>query len=206
MQKLRTTDAISEEILKDCRDQAKAILKQAEEECKKTCKTFETELKNQETEKKQQLQQRINLYEEKKKAGMPLEQQRFRLSFIQSKIEENLNEYILSLTEEQKIAIAARNIEEIEGQTVNAYVYGFDLKKTKAFLLERLGGRLKKCEETSFMKLVPEAQCGLQKPCGMILETEDRQFRLRLTLSEAVGKMLEEKRSELAAALFGEML
>ena len=115
MQKLRTTDAISEEILKDCRNQAEAILQQAEEECKKTCKTFETELKNQETEKKQQLQQRMDLYEEKKKAGMPLEQQRFRLSFIQSKIEENLNEYILSLTEEQKIAIAARNIEEIEG-------------------------------------------------------------------------------------------
>ena len=48
-----------------------------------------------------------------------------------------------------------------------------------------------------------EDDLGLAKPQGIILESEDKNFRCRLTLSEVIEKLLDTNRSELSDTLFG---
>ena len=59
-----------------------------------------------------------------------------------------------------------------------------------------------KCEETKFGKIVLEDDYDLEKPEGILLESEDKSFRVRLTLSEIIGQLLDKNREELSDALF----
>ena len=47
---------------------------------------------------------------------------------------------------------------------------------------------------------------GLEIKEGIILETEDMNFRCRLTISEIISKILDNDRIELANTLFGEKI
>ena len=86
---------------------------------------------------------------------------------------------------------------------MNAYVYGFKLDDAKKFLTKKLGKNLLDCQETIFRKMALEEDYGLDVPKGIILESEDKTFRCRLTLSEVIGQLLDKNRAELSEALFG---
>ena len=86
---------------------------------------------------------------------------------------------------------------------MNAYVYGFKLDDAKKFLTKKLGKNLLDCQETIFRKMALEEDYGLDMPKGIILESEDKTFRCRLTLSEVIGQLLDKNRAELSEALFG---
>ena len=73
----------------------------------------------------------------------------------------------------------------------------------KKFLTDKLGDKLLSCSETKFGALALETEIGLEKPQGIILESEDKNFRCRLTLSEVIEKLLDTNRSELSSTLFG---
>ena len=73
------------------------------------------------------------------------------------------------------------------------------------FLLLRIffGKLLDKCEKTEFGKTAYEKDFGFENPQGIILETEDKAFRVRLTFSEVFEQILDKNREELTSTLFG---
>lgn len=203
MQELRSTDILDKEILTDARKKAEKILKKADSDCAELLARVETDIAKAKAEKEDFFNKKLDAYEKDQKNSIPLEKQRFEVSFIQNAVAAEINAYLLSLTEEKRLEIATKNFNFSTEMNFKAYVYGFDLAEASKFLAKKLGNNLLSCEMTVFRKMALEDDCGLTKPQGIILESEDKNFRARLTLSEVCGALMNVYRNELANALFG---
>lgn len=203
MQELRSTDILDKEILTDARKKAEKILKKADADCAELLAKVDSDIEKAEAEKKDFFNKKLEAYERDQQNSIPLEKQRFEVSFIQNAIAAEINEYLTSLSEEKRLEIATKNFDFNSEKKLVAYVYGFDLTEAKKYLTKKLGKNLIDCKETVFRKIVLEDDCGLTKPQGIILESEDKTFRARLTLSEVCGALMNVNRNELADALFG---
>lgn len=204
MQELRSTEILDKEIQSDARKKAEKILAQADFDCKEILSSVDINIEKAKSEKKDFYNKKIAAYKSNKNASIPLEKERFQIAYISQSLKENLNKYFINLPEEKRFELVLKNF-DFNLQTdkkMNAYVYGFDLKKTEDFLSKKLGSKFNKCEKTDFGKIIFENDFGLEKPEGIILETEDKSFRARLTLSEIVENLLDKNRAELTQALF----
>ena len=86
---------------------------------------------------------------------MPLEKERFKVGYISETLSKYINDYLTGLSEDKRIEVAAKNYAFDSDVKVNAYVYGFDVNKVKAFLSKKLGSKLLNCEETKlFWKMI----------------------------------------------------
>lgn len=203
MQELRSTDILDKEIQSDARKKAEKILKKADSDCAELLASVNVNINNAKAEKEEFFNKKLEAYEKDQKASIPLEKQRFEVSFIQSAILSKINKYISGLSEDRCIEVAAKTFDFNTDKKLNAYVYGFKLDDAKKFLSKKLGKNLLDCQETIFRKMALEEEYGLEMPKGIILESDDKTFRCRLTLSEVIGQLLDKNRAELSEALFG---
>lgn len=204
MQELRSTDILDKEIQADARKKAERMLQKADHDCQTLLESVETDIQKAADEKRSFFEHKLESFETDRKAVVPLEKERFKVSFIQDAIIQNINKYLEGLSEEKRLELASRNFDFKKAEhKVNAKVYGFSLDSAKSFLSKKLGDKLLSCAQTKFGAEVYEEDLGLAKPQGIILETEDKNFRLRLTLNEVIEKLLDANRSELSDTLFG---
>jgi V/A-type H+-transporting ATPase subunit E len=203
MQELRSTDILDKEIQADARKKAERMLQKTDRECEQLLASVEADLEKAAEEKKEFFAHKLEAFETDRKAVVPLEKARFKVTFIQNAIIQNINKYLEGLTEEKKLELVSRSFDFSADRKLNAYVYGFSLEIAKKFLSNKMAGKLLSCTETKFGASILEEDIGLAKPEGIILESEDKNFRCRLTLSEVIAKLLDIKRSELSATLFG---
>lgn len=203
MQELRSTDILDKEIQADARKKAERILQKADAECSNILQSVAADVEKAAEIKKEFFKKKLEAFENDKKASLPLEKQRFEVSFIQGAISENINKYLDGLSEEKRLELVARNFNFETELKLNAFVYGFSTDAAKKFLSKKLGDKLLSCTETNFGAKALEDDDGLAKPQGIILESEDKTFRCRLTLSEVIEKLLDSNRAELSDALFG---
>lgn len=203
MQELRSTDILDKEILTDARKKAEKILKKADADSAELLAKVETDIAKAKADKEEFFSRKLMAYEKDQQNLIPLEKQRFEVSFIQKSVAEQMNAYLQSLSEEKRLEIVTGKFDFNTERKFTAFVYGFDLANTKKFLTKKLGKNLIDCKETVFRKIVIEDDCGLSVPQGIILESEEKDFRARLTLSEVCGNLMNVNRNELANALFG---
>ena len=149
MQELRSTDILDKEIQSDARKKAEKILKKADSDCAEILASVNVNIDNARTEKENFFSAKLEAYEKDQKASIPLEKQRFEVSFIQSAVLSKINIYISGLSEEKCIEVAAKNFDFNTDKKMNAYVYGFKLDDAKKFLTKKLGKNLLDCQETS---------------------------------------------------------
>ena len=207
MQELRSTDILDKEIQADARKKADRILRQAEVDCEKIISSVSENIKKAEEDKTNFYSLKIQALENDKKATLPLEKERFQVSFMQQHIINGINNYLSSLSVEQQIKLAVGKFDfSSVTKNVTAYIYGFSVSDVEKVLNKNLGNKLLACKETQFNKLVIEEEAGLENPKGIILEAEDLSFRCRLTVTQAVSKVLDKNRSELSQSLFGGQL
>lgn len=207
MQELRSTDILDKEIQADARKKADRILRQAEVDCEKIISSVSENIKKAEDDKTNFYALKIQALENDKKATLPLEKERFQVSFMQQQIVNGINKYLSSLSVEQQIKLAIGKFDfSSVTKNVNAYIYGFSVSDVEKVLKTKLENKLLACKETQFNKLVIEEEAGLENPKGIILEAEDLSFRCRLTITQSVSKILDKKRSELSQSLFGGQL
>lgn len=207
MQELRSTDILDREIQSDARKKADRILKQAEADCEKVLSSVSENIKKAEEEKKNFYAAKIQALENDKKATVPLEKERFQVSFMQDQIVQCINKYLSSLSVEQQLKIAFGKFDFSKiSKNVTAYVYGFSISEAEKSLKKLIGNKLSACKETQFNKMVIEEEIGLKDPKGIILEAEDSSFRIRLTITQAVSQALDVNRGELSQSLFGGQL
>ena len=203
MQELRSTDILDKEIQADARKKAERMLQKADRECEQLIASVEDDIEKAADEKKRFFAQKLEAFETDRKAVVPLEKERFKVSFIQNAIIQNINKYLEGLSEDKRLELVSRSFDFKIEHKVNALVYGFALDSAKKFLSKKLGDKLISCSETKFGAAVLEDDLGLAKPEGIILESEDKNFRRRLTLNEVIEKLLDTDRAELSATLFG---
>ena len=203
MQELRSTDILDKEIQADARKKAGRMLEKADQECAALVASVDSDIEKAVNDKKAFFAHRLEAFEKDRMAAVPLEKERFVVSFIQNSITENINKYLEGLSEAKRLELASRNFDFKTDLKLNAYVYGFSLNEAKSFLSKKLGNKLLDCKETKFSARVLEDDLGLTKPEGIILESEDGNFRCRLTLTEVLARLLDTNRAELANSLFG---
>ena len=202
MQELRSTEILDKEIQADARKKADKLLKKADADCEAILSSVDTDIAKVKAEKQEFYNKKLMAFKNDQNAFMPLEKERFKVGYISETLSKYINAYLKGLSEDKRIEVAAKNYAFDSDVKVNAYVYGFDVSKVKAFLSKKLGSQLLNCEETKFGKIVLEDDYNLEKPEGILLESEDKSFRVRLTLSEIIGQLLDKNREELSDALF----
>ena len=205
MQELRSTDILDKEIQADARKKAERMLEKTDSECEKLIASVESDIEKAAEEKQLFFAHKLEAFEKDRMAVVPLEKERFKVSFIQNAVIQNINKYLEGLSEEKRLELASRGFDfkiRVE-EKVNAQVYGFSQDAAKKFLSQKLGDKLLSCTETKFGAAALEEELGLAKPQGIILESEDKNFRRRLTINEVIEKLLDTKRAELCDVLFG---
>ena len=203
MQELRSTDILDKEIQADARKKAERMLQKTDRECEQLLASVESDLEKAAGEKKEFFAHKLEAFETDRKAVVPLEKARFKVTFIQNAIIQNINKYLEGLTEEKKLELVSRTFDFKSDLKLNAYVYGFSLEAAKKFLSNKMAGNLLSCKETKFGAVILEEDIGLAKPEGIILESEDKSYRCRLTLNEVIEGLLNSDRAELSSTLFG---
>ncbi len=203
MQELRSSEILDKEILSDAQRKIEHILANANEECEKLLSGVEQRVSDAKKEKESFYEKKLMVQKKNLDASLPLEEQRFKVSFIQDSVIGAVNNYLSSLSEEQRIKMLIQNQHFNFDKKINAYIYGFNLEAVKKILSKELGSNLGTCSKTEFGKIVIEKDIGLSKNEGIILEAEDKSLRVHLTLVEKISQILDKNRAELSEALFG---
>ena len=207
MEELRSTEILDREIQADARKKAENILKKAEKSCEDILNSVEKTILEAKKAKEDFYNKKLDSFTKNQDSSIPLEKQRIEVSFVQKSIIQNINKYLEALGEEKRMELIINQLENkksaFDGKKMNAWVYGFDLSKMKKKLSGALGKNLLSCEATEFGRISVEDE-NIEKKEGVILESDDKSCRVRLTLSELIDGLFENHRKELCDALFGE--
>ena len=207
MEELRSTEILDREIQSDARKKAENILKKADKSCEEILGSVEKTIEDARKAKEEFYNKKLDSFKKNQDSSVPLEKQRIEVSFVQKSIIKNINRYLEELGEDKRLELVFNQLENkkalLQDKKLNAWVYGFDFDKTKKKLSGQLGKNLLKCEKTEFGRVSVEEEI-IEKNEGVILESEDKSLKLRLTLSELVSTLFENHRQELCDALFGQ--
>ena len=179
MQELRSTDILDKEIQADARKKAERMLQKADSECEKLLASVEADIEKAADEKRSFFAKKLEAFEADRKAVVPLEKERFKVSFIQNAVIQNINKYLEGLSEEKRLELVCRAFDFNTELNLNAYVYGFNTKEAEKYLSKKLGNKLLSCTETKFGRSVLEDELGLALPQGIILESEEKKCSIK---------------------------
>lgn len=209
MQELRSTEILDKQIHDEAVKKVQAILEKTESDCKAIQESVDQDFENAKKQKSEVYEKRLAVLKKNLEATLPLEKQRIQLSFVQNAVTKAINDYIFSLSEEDRLNMVLSTLEEKKSlfgkNKITAYVYGFDFEKAKKAIEKQIKANLSSVEKTEFGKIIVEDGIELKTQQGIILESEDRVLRLRLTLSQLVNTVLDDNRDKLVTALFGEI-
>lgn len=207
MQELRSTEILDKEIQEDAQKKVRKILNNAESQYNEIISSVDSKLDEVLKEKDLFYAKKLEAYESNLTASTPLEKARYKVSYVQNLVLDCIDEYLNTLSIEKRIQLVLKKLvsnqlmqNKIKDKSFIAYVYGFDMKSAEKELKSILGKSLLKCEPTDFGKIVLEDE-NIKLKEGIILESEDKDLRLRLTLSEIVSQILDKNRAELTNAL-----
>lgn len=208
MEEFRSTEILDKEIQADARKKAEKILAKADVDCALLLEEVSGRIEKAKKELEDKYALKIAAFEKDLSATLPLEKERFLVSFIQSSIEKAINAYLAKLSDEEKIDLVLKKSVKIEdvlkSKKLNALYYGFQESLVKKTVGKKFD--LISVKETEFNKMIIENDLGITDRKGIILESEDKAIRVRMTLSEVISQTQDKYRAELYSALFGERL
>ena len=208
MEEFRSTEILDKEIQADARKKAEKILAKADVDCALLLEEVSGRIEKAKKELEDKYSLKIAAFEKDLSATLPLEKERFLVSFIQSSIEKAINAYLAKLSDEEKIDLVLKKSVKIEdvlkSKKLNALYYGFQESLVKKTVGKKFN--LISVKETEFNKMIIENDLGITDRKGIILESDDKAIRVRMTLSEVISQIQDKYRAELYSALFGERL
>ncbi|MCQ2241274.1 V-type ATP synthase subunit E family protein [Treponema sp.] len=201
MEELRSTDVLDREIRADSEKKAAEILARAEENAKTILGEVQERILKAKEEVDAASKKRLGVLEKNLGASLPLEKQRYLVSFINDSIVEAMKTYFVNLDsskKEQLIENLAKNAKAVTGDAnVTALATGNMTKACAEKILKNVyGSACIKVEEN-------HKHDDDLLAYGIILSTEDGKITCRLTLEEKTNEILSQKREQLALALFG---
>lgn len=201
MEELRSTAVLDKEIRIDSKKKAEKILAKAEESAKALIEEVQSRVKKAGEDAENASKARIAVFERNDIASIPLEKQRFLVSYINDSIVEAMKDYFQKIDSSKKDRIIEGLVEKVKSilgdSKVNAVVHG-ELKTAaaKKILKKSLGDKVL---DVSSKNTVGDNIFDY----GIILSSEDGRITCRLTLEEKINELLGEKREKLALSLFG---
>ena len=205
MEELRSAEILDKEIQDDARKKAEKILRNADSQCDQIMAQVESRLEEAKKEKEIYFNQKADQVKKDLDSSMPLEKSRFLVSYISSSIAKSINEYLKTLSSEKRFELAVSLLNQfsnlVSDRTFDAAVYGFDPAYVKSTLSSKV--KINSCSSVEFAKSGSEAVDGIEIHEGVILLSEDKSVKIRLTLEEVITELIDKYRKELAVTLFG---
>lgn len=205
MEELRSAEILDKEIQDDARKKAEKILRNADSQCDQIMTQVESRLEEAKKEKEIYFNQKADQVKKDLDSSMPLEKSRFLVSYISSSIAKGINEYLKTLSSEKRFELAVSLLNQfsnlVSNRTFDAAVYGFDPAYVKSTLSSKV--KINSCSSVEFAKSGSEAVDGIEIHEGVILLSEDKSVKIRLTLEEVITELIDKYRKELAVTLFG---
>ena len=205
MEELRSAEILDKEIQDDARKKAEKILRNADSQCDQILAQVESRLEEAKKEKEIYFNQKADQVKKDLDSSMPLEKSRFLVSYISSSIAKGINEYLKTLSSEKRFELAVSLLDQfsnlVSDRTFDAAVYGFDPAYVKSTLSSKV--KINSCSSVDFAKSGSEAVDGIEIHEGVILLSEDKSVKIRLTLEEVITELIDKYRKELAVTLFG---
>ena len=97
MEELRSTEILDKEIEADARKKAERLLSDADAECQKLLDAVDGMVKEASEQKKTYYDAKIATFKKNRDAALPLEQERYRVSFYTSSVADAFNAYLEKL-------------------------------------------------------------------------------------------------------------
>ena len=205
MEELRSAEILDKEIQDDARKKAEKILRNADSQCDQIMAQVESRLEEAKKEKEIYFNQKADQVKKDLDSSMPLEKSRFLVSYISSSIATGINEYLKTLSSEKSFELAVSLLNQfsnlVSDRTFDAAVYGFDPAYVKSTLSSKV--KINSCSSVEFANSGSEAVAGIEIHEGVILLSEDKSVKIRLTLEEVITELIDKYRKELAVTLFG---
>lgn len=203
MEELRSTEILDKEIINDAHKKAERIEKRADDECAQIKASVAERVKAELDKTEENFKNKLDLFKRDLFASVPLEKERFFVSFVQDSIIKGINEYLSKLTDEKKLDLICNKCRKVnlDGKKLNAYVYGFSGKDTEKALKKVFGDSLLKVFEIEFNTKIYE-ESFLEKNQGVIIMSENEDVKCRFTLSEIMNEISDKYRNELYESLF----
>lgn len=206
MEELRSTEILDKEIEADARKKAEKILARADEECRAILEDVARRVDDASQQKKAHYDERLAQLEKSIGEALPLEKERFLVAFYNDSVSAALNSYLEGLGAEKRLSLLESRLaslpENIRAGRLSALVFGFDVGAARR-MLEKSLRNLTEVGETTFGQSGEEAAPGNSFHEGIILETEDKFTRVRLTVDQIVREIKDTYSAELAESLFG---
>ncbi|MGI5070074.1 hypothetical protein HRO26_02880 [Treponema pectinovorum] len=208
MEELRSTSILDREIEADAKKKAAKILENAERECKEIAENVDQRLKKSLEEKSLSYKNKISQLEKNAQAYIPLEKERFLVSFYDEQVCKAMNSYFDSIGEKGRLSLLASKLDSfkqvLEDKNINAkYFGGLKEADVKNLLENFFNGKLNSVQGIQFEKSGEQAVQGNSLHEGIVIESEDEAVKIRLTIDEVVRELKDKYSYELAATLFG---
>lgn len=207
MEELRSTDILDSEIRNETKKKAEKIVDRAKETAGSLLSEVEAKVEEARQAALNASEKRLQTYEKNVNASLPLEKQRYQISYVHNSLIEAINLYLEKAGEEGRfeiikgLALRVKNIFSSETQLYARTIF-LDKDKVKK-LLEEIFGKGRVFVEEGSINLISDETVELLKfHEGIILQTEDRKIKCNLTLDEKIREILDSSKMELALALF----
>jgi len=196
MEEIRGTETLEREILEDARKRADRIVRKAEDDAaslraqadKKVKETLDA-LAEEYSMKRQRAEQEL-------RSRLPLEKMRLDIEYRDAHLREETQRAVAALSPEALghwcVARLSRHAELVRNSSVTVLARGLDAGSLGAIQALFSKGSASEAREDSTMKAR-----------GVVVEPADGSFHISITEAELTEWLLDEKRGELAAALFG---
>lgn len=208
MEELRSTLILDREIEADAKKKALKILENADRECKEIAESVEQRLKKSLDEKSAFYKNKISQLEKNAQASIPLEKERFLVSFYDEQVFKALNSYFERLGVQGRLSLLESKLGLCKGVLENKnikarYFGGLEEKDVKIVLEKFFAGKVNSIESIPFEKSGEQAVSGNSIHEGMVIESEDGAVKIRLTMDEFIRELKDKYSYELATTLFG---
>ena len=207
MEELRSTDILDKEIQDDERKKAEKILKNADAQGQQILADVETRLESAKKDRESYYSQKAAQFKKDLDSSLPLEKSRFLVSYISSSVASAINDYLKTISQEKRIQLVLTMLNRFEsltdGKSFEAAVYGFNLDLAKNELNKNNKLHISSFLATEFAKTGEVAVDGIEIHEGIILVSDDKVVKIRLTLEELFSELIDKYRNELAVTLFG---
>ena len=205
MEELRSTEVLDREIRQDAERKAKRILERADESAQSLLDGVSSRVEDSRKQAQEKAGKQAALYEKNVNGSIPLEKERYTVSYIHNSVLEALNEYFESLGAQKRLSVIEslikRSLSILGDDAVKARVVGIPLSDAEAMLKALFKDRLTSCTSGELTLLSDEAVNGFAFREGILLVSE-RGVTCRMTLDQKVREVLDSHSEELAAALF----
>ena len=207
MEELRSTEILDKEIQEDARKKADKIVKNSQKEAQNIIDGVSGRIETAKQEKEKLYAEKLTRFERDTNASLPLEKQRFLVSFEDEQVTNGIKNYLEKLSLEKKSELLKELLKKyksiLENRKVNIFTVNFDKTLSEKMTKEILSNNsILSCLELSDYEkqILTEENPNFVE--GFVLKSEDKAITCRVLLCEIINNIRDKNSFELAQTLF----